>query len=196
MRFSFPTKYSAITIGQLMGWMSGKTIEQKIAGVIGLPVTEVKKFPYLDVKKLHDEFESLLGEEFAVDVRHLKIDVAGKKVMVAREPDLYKMSLYSFNDATTFCGENYYQSLNKIMAVFYRPIKYKIGKNYLLEKYDSDNRVLYDEAFKDVPIIYFNGLMGFFLNLREQLAISSLSYFQSQLTKSLTEMTEAIKETT
>lgn len=82
------------------------------------------------------------------------------------------------------------------MAVFYRPIKYKIGKNYLLEKYDSNKRALYDEAFKEVPITYFNGLMGFFLNLREQLAISSLSYFQSQVTDSLKQMTEAIKETT
>ena len=112
-----------------------------------------------------------------------------------------KMSLGEFIDLENLCKKPT-ENLEEIMALLYRPIKKHRIKNiawrqlhnvmiltekidnpfkwYTVEKYDNTTRSERAEVFKDIPVAFALGAMGFFLALVNQYLTDSALYSQSE----------------
>lgn len=75
-----------------------------------------------------------------------------------------KMTIGEFADLDIiFNSENSESRLHEIMAILYRETVVSNGENYILVPYDFDAQKERAEKFKDLPISYTRGVLGFFL---------------------------------
>jgi hypothetical protein len=73
------------------------------------------------------------------------------------------------------------KSLNKAMAVLYRPITYRKGEKYLIEEYEGSEK--YAEVLKDMPMGVALGAMGFFFDLLKDLLKCIPNFIQKEMEK-------------
>ena len=73
-------------------------------------------------------------------------------------PSLDEITYGENKDITSYIGN--WATMNKAMAVLYRPIKQKQGHKYLIEEYEGSHK--YSELMKDAPLDVVRGAMVFF----------------------------------
>ena len=103
-------------------------------------------------------------------------------------PNLDQITYGENKDVTTYIND--WESMNKAMAVLFRPIKQKKGNKYLIEEYEGSHK--YSEVMKDMPLNVVLGAMVFFYNLTNELLKSMPNYLEKQLMKE--QMHEAISQ--
>ena len=126
-----------------------------------------------------------------------------------------KCSLGEYIDLETYC-EDMENSMHKVAAILYRPIKRHRFKDiafsikqgiktainkvdnpfdwYEVEKYDSDERRLVEEDFKEFPVHLFLGALSFFLSTAN-LYLNHIAYLKQEITKkTMEEMNKEIIE--
>jgi len=79
------------------------------------------------------------------------------------ETDLTKLNFGGWIDLEVFISEGFSQNLNKIVALYYRPIKAQIGKKYVLEPYNTEECLKRSEEFLNLPFDIVSGASSFFL---------------------------------
>ena len=103
-------------------------------------------------------------------------------------PDLDNITAGEFADLDNYFQEE--ESLNKAMAVLYRPVvkpkwyKKKTKGKYNIEKYEGSSK--YANVFKDMPLDVAISAQVFFYNLEIELSKSILRYLQQQVSKQKT----------
>ena len=86
-------------------------------------------------------------------------------------PDLEEMTFGEFVDLDTYIHD--FQSVEKAMAVLYRPIKNKRKNKYTIKKYQGD---LYHEAMLQMPMDAVVSSIVFFYHLGIDLSSAMMSY--------------------
>jgi len=94
-------------------------------------------------------------------------------------PKLDKMTMAEFVDCDTYITD--IEQWHRLMAIFYRPIKKKIGIFYEIEEYEGSDK--YCEIMKQVPVHYAMGAMVFFWNLGNKLATHMILSLEETLTE-------------
>ena len=84
------------------------------------------------------------------------------------ETDLTKLNFGGWVDLETFISMGYRDNIDKVAAIYYRPIKAQLGKNYVLEPYDTDGMLKRSEEFLNLPFEYVVGASSFFLQFTNQ----------------------------
>ena len=87
-------------------------------------------------------------------------------------PDFDEMSLGEYIDLDTYIGD--WDNMQTAMNVLYRPIKEKIGKQYLIKDYDIDTK----EKLNQIPIDIVLGAVFFLYNLEIDLSKTIVNYLE------------------
>jgi hypothetical protein len=98
-------------------------------------------------------------------------------------PNLDEISYGENKDVTSYIND--WETMNKAMAVLYRPVKQKLRNQYLIEDYEGSFK--YSEVMKDMPLDVVMGAMVFFYNLTSVLLKYIPSYLEKEVTKEQTQ---------
>lgn len=137
--------------------------EQLVSIFCKLPLTAVKKIRAKDYEAIVKSLVNLLNKkpEFQLQVKH-------NQTLYGFIPNLEEITIGEQADCEEFLKD--VQTLDKAMAVLYRPIKQKRKDTYIIEDYNSDNKGL------DLPLGVVLGSMVFFSTLWNDLLRCTLSY--------------------
>lgn len=90
--------------------------------------------------------------------------------------NLDEMSLGEYIDLDENFGD--WSSMNKAMAVLYRPVTFQKGDRYQIEEY---NGLEHSEELKQMPLDVVMGAMVFFWSLNNELLETTLNYLSKEL---------------
>ena len=113
-------------------------------------------------------------------------------------PNLDEMTYGEYIDLEKYIFD--YKNAHRAMAVLYRPIQYRKGKTYHIQRYKGSDHLA--DVMKDAPLDVFLGVQVFFYNLAKKLGLytmdSTLQQLQMKeeeaLEKDLDKSGEAIKQ--
>jgi hypothetical protein len=109
-----------------------------------------------------------------------KIEYKGKKY--GFHPNLSKLTVGEFADLETYCGNGFFDNLNEIISILYRPIKTEGGDFYTIENYTGEIFPNYwDELKMDVVM----GAVNFFLSTGESLTRGLANSLTAEQVKTL-----------
>ena len=86
-------------------------------------------------------------------------------------PNLEEITLGEYADIETYMKNGIEDNLPKLMAVLYRPITEKSGKNYSIEAYGLSDSRMRAEKFKDMKAENVNSSLVFFWTFVKELSI-------------------------
>ncbi len=89
-----------------------------------------------------------------------KIKYKGKKY--GFHPNLSKLTVGEFADLETYCGGGFFDNLNEILSILYRPIKTEGGDFYTIEKYKGD---VFPNYWDNLKMDVVMGAVNFFLSI-------------------------------
>lgn len=145
--------------------------QKMIETFCGIELKDIVKMKYSDVVDLVQHFENMFNTKTPF-VQRFKI----KDVEFGFIPDLENISLGEFVDLeANLFSKN---SLNKAMAVMYRPITTKYKDKYNIEPYETSAK--YDEVMQYAPLNVALGAKVFFWNLRNELVNLIPTYLEKQ----------------
>ena len=101
-------------------------------------------------------------------------------------PVLDDMTLGEYVDLDENLGD--WQSMHKAMSVLYRPITFKKGHKYTIEKYKGMNDIM-----KEAPLDVVFSAMVFFWNLNNELITTILNYLQKEVDNLTTQQKERLE---
>lgn len=170
IEINVPTTLSEITLEQYQRFarLEGDDdfLTRKVLEIFcGVPYKNLTKIRYKDVKGTLGHITSMLAEKPSIT---LKTTLNGKEWGFI--PRLDDISYGEFVDLDTYLRET--DTLNKAMAVLYRPIEAEIGKMYSIEKYESAEN--HSEELKQMPMDVVMGALVFFWNLANELLQATL----------------------
>jgi len=129
--------------------------------------------PKEDLKKINQEKANLIiGKIINKKLRKYEENIQStfefNGTLYGLETDLTKINFGGWVDLETFISLGHHENLDKITAIFYRPIIGQLGKTYLLKEYNSEEMIIRAEEFKDLPYEIVAGAQRFFLEFTKQ----------------------------
>jgi len=176
VEINIPESLNDITLEQYQRFLSIEqpTNEDLLSCFLNINLEAINK---INASKF-DEYVVTINGLFEVKQEHeLRFVLNG--VEFGFIPNLDVISYGENKDITTYVND--WQSMNKAMAVLYRPIKQQQGKKYLIEEYDGTSK--YSELMKQMPLGIVMGSMLFFWNLTNELLNCIPSYLEKEMEK-------------
>ena len=133
--------------------------------ITGIPEKDIKK---IDDKRSLYIVNKILKEKMKDRGKSVRATFEFKDKLYGLETDLTKLNFGGWIDLETFISMGFKENLNKIVALYYRPIKAQLGKKYILEPYDTDDCIKRSEEFLELPFDYVAGASSFFLTFTNQ----------------------------
>jgi len=128
--------------------------------ITGIPEKEIKK---IDSNRTLYLVNKILKEKMENKKNPVQATFEFNGVLYGLETDLTKLNFGGWIDLEVFISEGFSQNLNKIVALYYRPIKAQIGKKYVLEPYNTEECLKRSEEFLNLPFDIVSGASSFFL---------------------------------
>jgi len=128
--------------------------------ITGVPEKEIKK---IDSNRTLYLVNKILKEKMEDRKNPVQATFEFKGKLYGLETDLTKLNFGGWIDLEMFISMGFNENLNKIVALYYRPIQAQIGKTYILEPYDTDDCLKRAEEFKELPFDIVSGASRFFL---------------------------------
>jgi|TARA_R100000084_G_scaffold100024_1_gene54601 hypothetical protein len=100
-----------------------------------------------------------------------KIEYKGKRY--GFHPNLSKLTVGEFADLEMYCNGGYFENLNGIIGILYRPIVEEGGDFYTIEDYDA---VVLPNYWDDLKMDVVLGATNFFLSIGESLTNGLVNY--------------------
>lgn len=145
----------------------------------GITMKEAYELPISEFDSIIDHLVNILNEKSVLHTRFTMTDPKGKTVEFGFIPNLDKMTLGEYIDAENYMSD--WDTMEKAMAVFYRPIVSGNKDFYKIEKYEGSDK--YAGIMKDAPATVAIGAMLFFWSLGiELLKITTDSLLKQQET--------------
>lgn len=88
-------------------------------------------------------------------------------------------------------GKTDWSQLPRLMAILYRPLKYKFRDKYSIEKYDSEKINDYIKYIEHLPVSLVYSSLVFFLSLKNELRENSQLYMIQAMKKELQQLTNS-----
>jgi hypothetical protein len=189
MNIVVPENLSEITLAQYMKFdlankedAENEFLIHRIINIFcSIPMKDCLKIPLNDAEEIAAEIASVLSQS-----SKLQTTFEHEGVRYGMIPDLTKISLGEFVDLEEYLKDT--QTLNKAMAVLYRPITKEYKNIYDIEAYTSTRDT--QEVMKSIPCSIATAATLFFWNLSSELVRDSHLYLQN------TEKTKGLERTT
>ncbi len=139
--------------------------------LLGLTNKQMSKVALKDIRKMSKKLDELFAQEAEFAVR-FEID----NIEYGFIPKLDDITYGENKDITAYLGK--WESMNKAMAVMYRPITARVKDKYEIEEYEGSHK--YAEIMKQAPLGVVLGAMVFFCNLTNELVSYTQSYLESK----------------
>jgi len=152
-----------ITIGQYLEYEKNRSIyvnnpSRVLSLFTGIPYDEMKKLPLVDIR----EIDEIIGQLMNMEVdNQLAIYITHNGKEYGLEKDFSKLSWGAWIDLDVY-SQDILNSLHKILAILYRPIKQKKKDDYILEDYDSKDMEERATEFLSLPVSIWFGVSSFF----------------------------------
>ena len=190
IEINVPDSLNEITLAQYQRFEKLNTEENQGSTFLLQKMVEI--FCNLDLKDVAEiKYKSV--QEIAVhlntvfDTKHSLIPTFNLRgVEYGFIPVLDDMTLGEYVDLDENLGD--WQSMHKAMSVLYRPITFKKGHKYTIEKYKGMNDIM-----KDAPLDVVFSAMVFFWNLNNELVTTILNYLQKEVNNLTTQQKETLE---
>jgi hypothetical protein len=197
LRLNIAANAAGITLGQYIDYQNAFDAVERVRVITGKSSESIKLLQMHVLDEIIMQFEGAVG--LSQDNFERKIKAAGTELGFI--PDLSAMTFAEYVDLDTHCGKLYSnnklqgETLAKVFAILYRPIKAKMGKYYDIEEYDSDKKSRYMDSIKALNMQQVLSALLFFSSLEAELLNSSLEYLAKEITEIMTEATKPAHQT-
>lgn len=174
VKVNIPESLDEITVEQYQRFVQieNPTNEDILNVFLGLDLEGINNIKASDVDKI---CPSILGL-FEGDVK-FKDRFVLNGVEFGFVPNLDDISYGEYKDVSKYISD--WKTMNKALAVLFRPIKNKLGKKYNVEKYEGSHK--YSEMMKHTPLNVAMGMMVFFYNLTSDLLKAIPNYMEKEM---------------
>lgn len=160
-------KYSVkerLTLGEYMTLQKQQkgdlTTPKLLETITGIPEKEIKK---IDTNRTLYLLNKIMKEKMEDRKNPVQATFEFNGKLYGLETDLTKLNFGGWIDLETFISMGFNENLNKIVALYYRPIQAQLGKTYVLEPYDTEDCLKRAEEFLELPFDVVSGASVFFL---------------------------------
>tara|TARA_R110000823_G_scaffold2713_6_gene10942 strand:- start:141 stop:698 length:558 start_codon:yes stop_codon:yes gene_type:complete len=167
MKITVPDSLADITVKQykLLAEIEFKEdstewIIESISLLCGLSKEQVGSLTMPEVEKISKVIARLNNADKNNQQLKKKIKYKGKKY--GFHPNLSKLTVGEFADLETYCGDGFFDNLNEILCILYRPIKTEGGDFYTIEKYKGD---VFPNYWDNLKMDVVLGAVNFFLSI-------------------------------
>lgn len=198
MKITLPESIKDITLGQYQKFdvlykrLEDKEIDEveflkrKISLFSGIPYSQINNVLRSDLEEVVEQVDKALAQDSEFEALFTLNDI--EFGFVDNLHELATVNKYGLDDEKSgayFDMSEYgteVETLHKLMAVLFRPIKKKDKYgNYKVEKYKGSAK--YSELFKKMPLNVVNGSLVFFCNLSSELRIYIQKYTEAERVK-------------
>ena len=131
-----------------------------------IPRKLVKELSINDVSNILNRVAALQNKASSRLKRIIKVD----DVEYGFHPDLSEITLGEYADIETYIQNGMEDNLTKLIAVLYRPITERDGKDYSIEAYGISDSRMRAEKFKEMRAENVNSSLVFFWTLGNELS--------------------------
>ncbi len=151
-------------------WMS-----QSISILCNIDSVIVDKLTLNELDKIGEVINKVTDPDQNNQELQKKIDYKGKRY--GFHPNLSKLTVGEFADLESYCNGGYFENLNEIIGILYRPIVTEGGDFYTIEDY---NAVVFPNYWDDLKMDVVLGATNFFLSTAETLKNALVSYSRAE----------------
>ena len=140
---------------------------ETISVLSDIPKKIIKELSINDVAAIMSKLAKLQEQANNKLKKIIKID----EIEYGFHPNLEEITLGEYADIETYMKNGLEDNLTKLMAVLYRPITEKDGKNYSIEAYGLSDSRMRAEKFKNMKAENVNSSLVFFWTFVKELSI-------------------------
>lgn len=161
VELNIPESLDDITLKQYQEYLESKQTPDDLLRIfLNLSEQGVLKIKDKEIDKLVSDVNSLFEQS-----QEHKLQFILKGVRMGFIPNLNEITYGENKDITDNIRD--WKTMNKAMAVLYRPVKQKQGNKYIIEEYNGTAK--YSEFMQDMPLSIVMGAMVFFYDLTNEL---------------------------
>ena len=186
LEVTIPNDLSEITLGQYQHFLKIEGDEEfrshKMVEIFcGLELRQVAKLKYHDVQHIVGIISNMFEQKPNITLRWSHSGVEYGFI-----PNLEDITLGEYSDLDTLMGD--WQTINRAMAVMYRPVAHSFKQLYSIEPYESS--VKYADVMKQMPMNVAFGAVLFMYRLGIELCKHSLSSLAEEVESTSTPATQ------
>ena len=170
---------------KLVDFATGTKTEEAtetIAALSDIPKQLVKELALSDVAVIMSKIAELQAKQDTTLKRIIEIN----EVEYGFHPDLDKITLGEYADIEQFIKNGIETNLPELMAILYRPIKYKKENIYIIDAYDGEI-TMRTEEMKQMSAEQVQSALVFFYHLGKVLSVILPSYLMDRLKETKTQ---------
>ena len=186
--FKLINSWSDVTLEtwiKLVDFATGTKTEEAtetIAALSDIPKQLVKELALSDVAVIMSKIAELQAKQDTTLKRIIEIN----DVEYGFHPDLNKITLGEYADIEQFIKNGIETNLPELMAILYRPIKYKKENIYIIDAYDGEI-TMRTEEMKQMTAEQVQSALVFFYHLGKVLSVILPSYLMDRLKETKTQ---------
>ena len=186
--FKLINSWSDVTLEtwlKLIDFSTGTKTEEAtetIAALSNIPKQLVKELALSDVAVIMSKIAELQAKQDTTLKRIIEIN----GVEYGFHPDLDKITLGEYADIEQFIKNGIETNLPELMAILYRPIKYKKENIYIIDAYDGEI-TMRTEEMKQMSAEQVQSALFFFYNFAKVLSGILPSYLMERLKETKTQ---------
>lgn len=150
-------------------------LKETISILCSLDVVVVNKLSLKELEKIGKVVTKITNADTNQQQLIKKIDYKGKRY--GFHPNLSKLTVGEFADLETFCAAGFFDHINEIISILYRPIKQENKDFYQIEEYTGE---VFPDYWDDLKMSVVLGATNFFLSIGETLTKDLDSYLQER----------------
>jgi len=187
-QFKLINSWSDVTLEtwiKLVDFATGTKTEEAtetIAALSDIPKQLVKELALSDVAVIMSKIAELQAKQDTTLKRIIEIN----DVEYGFHPDLNKITLGEYADIEQFIKNGIETNLPELMAILYRPIKYKKENIYIIDAYDGEI-TMRTEEMKQMTAEQVQSALVFFYHLGKVLSVILPSYLMDRLKETKTQ---------
>ena len=187
-QFKLINSWADVTLStwiSLVDFATGTKTEEAtetIAALSDIPKQLVKELALSDVAVIMSKIAELQAKQDTTLKRIIEIN----DVEYGFHPDLNKITLGEYADVEQFIKNGIETNLPELMAILYRPIKYKKENIYIIDAYDGEI-TMRTEEMKKMSAEQVQSALVFFYHLGKVLSVILPSYLMDRLKETKTQ---------
>ena len=139
-------------------------LKETVSVLCGLDKSLVNKLSLTELEKIGTVVNKITNADTNDQELVKKIDYKGKRY--GFHPNLSKLTVGEFADLETYCAAGFFEHINEIISILYRPIKQEHKDFYQIEEYTGD---VFPDYWDDLKMHVVLGATNFFLSIGETL---------------------------
>lgn len=143
----------------------------------GMDLNEVNNIPLESFEGILEHLNDIFSvKNERINTFKLK-GTDGVEVQFGLIPNLDEMTYGEYTDLESYIYDH--KNAHRAMAVLYRPVQYKKGETYHIQRYKGSDHLA--EVMKDAPLDVYLGVQVFFYDLATKLSLYTMDYTLQQL---------------